>query len=85
MTDPHSEMLRKHVQILSEHFDSIQIFATQHISDGPDDTHTKSYRFGSGDWFARYGHVKDWIIKVEDQTRREDDTEDTEDAEDEEA
>lgn len=67
------EMLQKHVEQLGEHFDSVQIFCTRH--EPPDGTVNVSY--GSGNWFARFGHVSDWLTKSSERTkeyvRREED------------
>jgi hypothetical protein len=51
-------LLKTHTAALSEHFDSVQIFVTRR---NPEGTGTVNARWGSGDWFARYGHVKWWL------------------------
>lgn len=43
---------------LSEHFDTVQIFVTRQTSDG-----TVNCQWGSGNWFARYGQIKQWLVK----------------------
>lgn len=48
------------LQALSEHFDAVQIFATITDPDG-----TRTHEVGSGNWYARYGHVKEWVVKQE--------------------
>jgi hypothetical protein len=61
-------IMRQHVEQLGEHFDSVQIFATRHeagIEDG-----TVSCNLGSGNWFARYGQVKEWLVKRDEQMRQ---------------
>ncbi len=59
-------LLEKHAQDLGEHFDSVQIFATRHdASEGG----TINLSYGSGNWFARYGQVADWITKSAERTK----------------
>ncbi len=49
---------------LSEHFDNVQIIATR--SDGTD---TLVIDRGTGNWYARYGAVREWIIIQEERTK----------------
>lgn len=72
MTDPDdcpADMVRvrKACEALIEHFDSVQIFATRHEPGEKDGTVT--IRYGLGNWYTRYGHVKEWVIKEEETTR----------------
>lgn len=60
-------MLGKHISSLSEHFDSVQIFCTRLTPDGGTITTSK----GSGNWYARYGQIKEWCIKQDETTREE--------------
>ena len=61
MTD---EEFRKHNQTivgkcvsdLMAHFDNVQIFVTR-----VDDGMTMGYARGDGNWYARIGHVTEWI------------------------
>lgn len=50
-------LLQKHVDALGEHFDTVQIFCTRH------DHHnlTVAVQLGAGNWYARYGHVMEWL------------------------
>lgn len=61
-------ILQSVVARLSEHFDTVQVFTTKrsNSSDG-----TENCQWGSGNWFARYGQVKQWVIK-QDEDFRED-------------
>lgn len=47
---------------LMEHYDSVSIFVSR--SDGAKDK-TRYFCRGSGNWFARYGQIVDWL-KAED-------------------
>jgi hypothetical protein len=44
---------------LAEHFDTVQVFVTRHDSR----TGTINVQRGSGNWFARSGQVREWLIK----------------------
>ena len=61
------DMLKRHSEQLSEHFDCVQIFACRHIPAELNGTRIANY--GSGNWYARYGQVKHWVIEHEEQTR----------------
>ncbi len=54
------KIVQSHVAQLSEHFDNVQIFCTKTIEDG-----TINIQYGSGNWFARYGHIKWWLHQEE--------------------
>lgn len=56
-TDLKCDLLRKHVNMLSEHFDSVQIVCTALLPDNQ----TERYVNGSGNWYARVGSVKGWL------------------------
>lgn len=57
-TDPDLVMLDRILAQLSEHFDSVQIFATRHNGD-----HTLSAQRGTGNWYSRYGAVREWVAQ----------------------
>lgn len=61
------EMLRNACEALGDHFDSVQIFVTRHMPAEADGTRIVNY--GSGNWFARYGQVRHWVIEHEEQAR----------------
>lgn len=61
-------LLQKHVDALGEHFDSVQIFCTRHDPARADGT--VAVQLGVGNWYARYGHITDWIAR-QDWERRE--------------
>ena len=44
--------------MLSEHFDTVQIFVTRHISN---EKGTVQCNAGSGNFFARFGQVQFWL------------------------
>jgi hypothetical protein len=56
-------------QLLMEHFDSVQIFATRY--DGYQ-RGTAGASAGRGNWYARYGAVKEWVRINDHPTRPED-------------
>lgn len=49
--------VREAVQLLREHFDTVQIFVTAH---GNDEVGTYAYEYGSGHWHGRLGHIEEW-------------------------
>jgi hypothetical protein len=60
---------------LGEFYDSVHIFATRHESGEANGTVNLSW--GEGNWFSRYGQIRDWLIRQEERAReiirREDD------------
>lgn len=55
-----TELVKKHVQQLMEHFDSVQIFVTRSEPSLDGTAHCSQ---GGGNWFARYGQVHSWLTK----------------------
>lgn len=65
--DEDTERVDVALNSLSEHFDSVQIFVTRHEPAEEDGTiHTAK---GVGNWFCRYGQVKEWLIAQDERTR----------------
>lgn len=60
-------MIQKCVDELGEHFDTVQIFATRHEKGENDGT--VHVQLGAGNWFARYGHVTNWLVQENQSTR----------------
>lgn len=60
-------IVKRHVAELGEHFDSVQIFVTRF--EAGVEQHTVSVQLGSGNWFARMGHIRDWLVKEDEATR----------------
>jgi len=54
------------VNALSDFFDTVQIFTTRHESN---DIGTIAFQRGSGNWYARFGQIKEWVIKREEETK----------------
>lgn len=64
---------------LSGQFDTVHIFVSRY--EGGTDGGTVNFQQGTGDWFSRYGIVRSWLIRTEEQTRitaRKDDKEESE-------
>lgn len=56
------------VNRLAEHFDAVQVFAQKRV----DGTGTiQAMQFGAGNWYARWGHVHEWMIKNDEQAKIE--------------
>lgn len=65
------DIVKKHAAMLSEHFDTVQIFCSKHDMKNVDGT--AGIVWGTGNWFARYGHIKEWMIKTKRITENETD------------
>lgn len=50
------------INLLSEHFETVQIFTTRHEENA---IGTVRACKGSGNYYARYGQVKQWVIQEE--------------------
>jgi hypothetical protein len=60
------DLVEKHATELSEYFDSVRIFVTRH--DGTKGTvHLTK---GRGNFYAQYGHVREWLIQMDTETDR---------------
>jgi hypothetical protein len=57
-------ILQRHVTALMEHCDSVRIFVTVNERDGE-----VSCTEGSGSFKAQMGHVREWIIRQEENVR----------------
>jgi hypothetical protein len=49
------------IDTLGEWFDTVQIHVTRNT--GEKDGNTLSISRGTGNWFARYGQIHDWLIR----------------------
>lgn len=63
-----SEMIHKHIRALAEHFDCVQVFCSCHLGDSKG---TRAFAIGSGNYYGRYGQIREWIVKKEEQSRCE--------------
>lgn len=52
---------------MSEHFDSVQVFVSRYEPN--QEGGTMSLHLGQGNWFARFGQVKEWVVKREENAR----------------
>jgi hypothetical protein len=62
---------------MMEHFDTVQVFATRHDPHG--EGGTVNIQWGQGNWFARYGHIRNWVNIQEGIAAREGDVDDVRD------
>ena len=60
------DRVKKAAQDLAEHFDSVHIFATR-----AEDDSTVTVSWGCGNWFARYGQIRTWLIYKDEESRGE--------------
>ena len=61
-------LVKQHCGALFEHFDSVQILCQKH--DQQNSRGTVSFVWGSGNYYARYGQAKQWILIEEDEAKR---------------
>lgn len=64
---PDFALVKKLASELGEHFDTVQVFCTRHEPGSDDGTVTVA--FGTGNWFGRYGQVREWVVKQDEFTR----------------
>lgn len=57
-------ILKQHALQLVEHFDSVQIVCTKRHQSG-----TLIVPRGEGNWYARYGSVRDWVLRQEEDSK----------------
>jgi hypothetical protein len=63
------KLVKQHVAQLREHVDVVRIFVSLDPEEGQSTTrHCDS---GSGNIFAQLGHVKDWIVGMDELTREQ--------------
>lgn len=62
-----AERLEKIARELGEQFDTVSIFVTQYEPEELDGT--RHVEVGVGNWYARYGQVKEWVIRQEEEAR----------------
>ena len=63
------QLIVRAAEQLGEHFDTVQIFVTRHESG--DKGGTLHNEAGVGNWYARYGQVREWVMQQEEVGRRE--------------
>ena len=61
------KLVEKAVQELGEHYETVMVFCTRHES-GQENGTVRVIK-GSGNWFARYGVVREWLIREEETSR----------------
>jgi len=52
------ERIKKAVNILSEHFDTVHVFCTNHPNNAEG---TRFYTWGAGNFYARKGQIQTWL------------------------
>lgn len=78
---PGVELLESHAARLMEHFDSVQIVATRFSGESQE---TDVFRAGGGNYYARLGSMKEWLINEEERLRLDVDDSSFDDDDDEE-
>lgn len=54
------ELIKNQVRVLMQSFDTVQIFCTKH--EAGNDPETLEYQSGDGNFMARYGQVRAWLL-----------------------
>ena len=54
--------LKRACALLRKHFEHVQVFAQRSAGDGA----TRTAQYGEGNWYARYGQVREWLLRKED-------------------
>lgn len=62
------ELLTRVLNQLQEHFDSVQIFVTRH--EPAEHNGTIVADMGVGNWYARFGQIKEWMNREEEIARQ---------------
>jgi hypothetical protein len=52
------------LEVLSEHFETTHIFCTRYEDGG-----TIGIQKGTGNWFARYGQIREFLLKEDEEAR----------------
>lgn len=65
MSNDHN-VVAKAIDNLGEHFDTVQIFCTRN---GIEDQSLINVTAGSGSWYARYGQIKDFMLRCEERVK----------------
>jgi len=60
------KLVKRKVAELAEHVDAVQVFVSKDNRDS-----TSTMECGSGNWYARKGHVRSWL-NANDERERED-------------
>lgn len=66
--DSDLEMVKRAVESLGEHFDTVHIFTTRH--DPESEGGTVNISWSAGNWFARYGQISEWLIKSNERSKK---------------
>lgn len=64
---PDVQRVRRVAKELAEFFDAVQIFASR--DESGEHEGTINIHIGTGNWFTRYGQVREWIVKTDELTR----------------
>lgn len=75
MTDEERDRKLKFIEnqakfIRSQGFDSVTVFANVYEPDG----NTSYWTIGDGNWCARFGQIREWLVRTEGQSARSDET-----------
>jgi hypothetical protein len=61
------EIVRRAAKALSEHFENVRIFCNSTVPG--EDKVNYFFSYGTGNWFAQYGQVVDWVTRMDESSR----------------
>lgn len=62
--DPDTAAVKAALERLGPQFDAVHIFATRY-----EQQETVTVSMGTGNWFARYGQIRSWLLREDEGTR----------------
>lgn len=66
--DADDAVIKRAMDLLGEHFDSVQVFVTRYMPAEVDGT--RNLNIGVGNWFTRYGQVREWLVRCDARTTK---------------
>lgn len=72
MTDEEKleELVKKAATEIISVADSVEIIVGKHRpSNVAEDDNTLSFSYGLGDWYSRYGRVREWLLKADERIK----------------
>ena len=68
MTEAEKKLIEGALTTLGDHFDSVHIFCTRYEPETKVGG-TSAINKGVGNWFARYGQIREWLICQDEEAR----------------
>lgn len=65
--DKKLELLKNQAKVLRQSFDTVQIF----VGKNDEETGVTTMYWGDGNYYARYGQIRQWLLQEDEQARME--------------